>query len=123
MQDNKTMKTINITAHELQPQEEFIRHVVFMKDDEKVLAVFPFYHNISEKEYQMVVGNFFSNNTNNTPKKNDFCLIHESDFGWGWIHIKMITHLDVAEKNDYDQFSKILIANRVIKENFVLNEY
>lgn len=115
------MKPSDMKTQELQPQEEFLRQVIFMKDDEKILAVFPFYHNISDSEYEMVVGNFFSD-SDEMPNKHDFCLMHESEFGWGWIHNKMIAHLELAESEDYSDFRKRLVANKVIKDTFVLNE-
>jgi hypothetical protein len=120
MFDNN-MKSNNMRAHTPQPQEEFLRQVLFMKDEEKVLAVFPFYHNISDNEYEMVVGNFFTD-VSVAPPKHEFCLMHETEFGWGWIHNKMITHLEVAEEQDYADFKNLLVSNKVIKETFILNE-
>lgn len=111
----------NMKTHTVQPQEEFLRQVLFMKDDEKILAVFPFYHNISDTEYEMVVGNFFQD-ADVVPPKSEFCLMHESEFGWGWIHNKMITHLEIADQEDYDDFKNLLVSNKVIKETFILNE-
>lgn len=102
-----------------QPQEEFIRQVIFMKDEDRILAVFPFFHNISEREYEIVVGNFFNETP---PPKREFCLMHESDFGWGWIHNQMIQRLELAYENDYEDFKNMLISNRVIKDTFILNE-
>jgi len=104
-----------------QPQEEFLRQVIFLKDDDKVLAVFPFYHNISDTEYEMVLGNFFGN-VENAPAKHEFCLMHEAEFGWGWIHNGMIPHLQVAELDDYKDFMTLLISSKVIKDTFILNE-
>ncbi len=111
----------NMKAQTVQPQEEFLRQVLFMKDEEKILAVFPFYHNISDNEYEMVIGNFFQD-AEVIPPKNEFCLMHEAEFGWGWIHNKMITHLEVAEQDDYMDFKNLLVSNKVIKETFILNE-
>ena len=115
------MKSNNMKAHAQQPQDEFLRQVIFMKDEDKVLAVFPFYHNISDNEYEMVVGNFFTD-ASKVPPKHEFCLMHETEFGWGWIHNKMITHLEVAEEEDYNEFKNLLVSNKVIKETFILNE-
>lgn len=120
MHDNN-MKADNMKTQETHPQEEFLRQVLFMKDDEKVLAVFPFYHNISDNEYEMVVGNFFDED-NDVPPKHEFCLMHESEFGWGWIHNKMIGHLEVAYEDEYEDFRNALISNKVIKDTFILNE-
>lgn len=103
------------------PQEEFIRNVLFMKDDDKILAVFPFYHEISENEYDMVIENFYEN-FEASPPKNEFCLMNESEFGWGWINKKMITHLELATLEEYNDFRKLLVSSNVIKENFILNE-
>ena len=115
------MKPNNMKAHTQKPQDEFLRQVIFMKDEDKVLAVFPFYHNISDNEYEMVVGNFFTD-ASKVPPKHEFCLMHETEFGWGWIHNKMITHLEVAEEEDYNEFKNLLVSNKVIKETFILNE-
>ena len=120
MHDNN-MKSNNMKTQAQQPQDEFLRQVIFMKDEDKVLAVFPFYHNISDNEYEMVVGNFFTDSSK-APPKSEFCLMHETEFGWGWIHNKMITHLEVAEHGDYAEFKNLLVSNKVIKENFILNE-
>ena len=111
------MKTTDTTVL---PQEEFLRQVLFMKDEEKVLAVFPFYHNISEAEYHMVVDNFFADTTYDIPAKREFCLMHESEFGWGWIHNHMISHLELADEDDYDDFRDLLISKKVIKDIFIL---
>lgn len=103
-----------------QPHEEFLRQVLFMKDAQKVLAVFPFYHNINDLEYRTVIDHFFDET--DAPPKQEFCLIHESEFGWGWIHNSIIPQLNVAVEGEYEDFKKTLVANRVIKPNFVLNE-
>ncbi len=103
------------------PQEEFLRQVLFMKDDDKILAVFPFYHDISVIEYNTVIENFFFD-MDVIPQKNEFCLMHESNFGWGWIHNRMFTHLDVASKEDYVDFKNVLLKNKLIKDSFILNE-
>lgn len=113
----------NTTKHAvIQPQEEFLRQVLFMKDDDKLLAVFPFYHNISDKEYDMVVNNFFSDDELISPPKSEFCLMHEAEFGWGWIHKGMIEYLELAYEEEYGEFKDILISKKVIKETFILNE-
>lgn len=104
------------------PQEEFLRQVLFMKDDDKLLAVFPFYHNISDKEYELVVNNFYNDIEGGAPPKNEFCLMHEAEFGWGWIHNKMIEYLEIAEEEEYSDFRNLLITNKVIKHTFILNE-
>ena len=98
MYDNN-MKTNDLKL--VKPQEEFLRQVLFMKDDDKVLAVFPFYHEISDSEYENVVENFFDD-MENVPPKNEFCLMTESEFGWGWIHNRMIAHLEIAELDEYE---------------------
>ena len=100
MYDNN-MKTNDLKL--VKPQEEFLRQVLFMKDDDKVLAVFPFYHEISDSEYENVVENFFDD-MENVPPKNEFCLMTESEFGWGWIHNRMIAHLEIAELDEYEDF-------------------
>jgi|688.fasta_scaffold671941_2 hypothetical protein len=122
MKTNNT-NTNNTNTNNFQPQEEFLRQVIFMKDDEKVLAIFPFYHNISDQEYEMVVGNFFNGVEDDIdiPQKRDFCLMHESEFGWGWIHNKMVSHLEIADEDEYADFKKILITSKVIKPTFILN--
>ena len=117
MKQNDVKKTI------IQPQEEFLRLVLFMKDDKKILAIFPFYHNISDAEYDMLIENFFDDTDNvNMPPKNEFCLMHELEFGWGWIHNKMIYYLELAEINEYLDLKNTLITNKVIKKSFILNE-
>lgn len=103
------------------PQEEFIRNVLFMKDEDKILAVFPFYHEISETEYDMVIENFYES-FDSTPPKTEFCLMNESEFGWGWINKKMITALELATAEEYETFRNTLVGSNVIKENFILNE-
>lgn len=118
MYDNN-MKTNDVKT--VKPQEEFLRQVLFMKDEDKVLAVFPFYHEISDSEYDMVVENFFEE-SDNIPPKSEFCLMNEVEFGWGWIHNKMISHLEVAELEDYEDFRNKLVSSRVIKDTFILNE-
>src|SRR5574344_1388089 len=118
MYDNN-MKTNDLKL--VKPQEEFLRQVLFMKDDDKVLAVFPFYHEISDSEYENVVENFFDD-MENVPPKNEFCLMTESEFGWGWIHKRMIAHLEIAELDEYEDFKNKLISTRVIKDIFILNE-
>ena len=115
------MRKENLKSMEKQPHEEFIRQVVFMKDDEKILAVFPFYHNISDHEYEVVVGNFF-NDDNSIPEKRDFCLMYETNFGWGWIHNKIVPYLELANRKEYNDFRNMLVTNKVIKETFILNE-
>jgi hypothetical protein len=114
----KTMKETEIKNNTFQPQEEFIRQVLFMRDDEKVLAIFPFYHNISDREYSAVVKQFFEE----PPPKREFCLMHEEDFGWGWIHNTMLNHLTLASFDEYEDFRNMLVSNNVIKETFILNE-
>lgn len=121
MYDNN-MKPNEVKAVKHQPQEEFLRQVLFMKDDDKILAVFPFFHNISDNEYDMVIGNFFSDDNDDVPPKHEFCLMHEAEFGWGWIHNRMIEHLELAELEEYDEFRNLLVSNKVIKNNFILNE-
>lgn len=113
------MKETESKNNEFQPQEEFIRQVIFMKDAEKVLAVFPFFHNISDREYETVIKNFFDSDA---PPKREFCLMHEEDFGWGWIHNQMLNHLDLASEDEYIDFKNVLISNKVIRESFILNE-
>jgi len=120
MYDNN-MKSNYVNNTSIQPQEEFLRQVVFMKDEEKVLAVFPFYHNISDIEYEKVVSNFF-NDSEHIPPRQHFCLMHEAEFGWGWIYNKMICHLELAEKDLYEELKGILITTKVIKPAFILNE-
>ena len=46
----------------------------------------------------------------------------ESEFGWGWIHNRMIAHLEIAELDEYEDFKNKLISTRVIKDIFILNE-
>jgi len=105
------------------PQDEFMRHVLFLKDDDKVLAVFPFYHDISDTEYNSVIENFYDElGEDNVPPKNEFCLMNELEFGWGWIHNKMITHLDIADYDEYNELRNILVNTKVIRKSFVLNE-
>lgn len=106
----------------LKPQEEFLRQVVFLKDDEKILAVFPFYHEISDAEYDTLVDTFFEKFEEEPPPKQQFCLMNEETFGWGWVHNKMITHLEVAETEDYEEFRDKLLKANVIKDSFILNE-
>ena len=48
--------------------------------------------------------------------------MHESEFGWGWIHNHMISHLELADEDDYDDFRDLLISKKVIKDIFILNE-
>jgi hypothetical protein len=48
--------------------------------------------------------------------------MNEETFGWGWVHNKMITHLEVAEEEDYEEFRDKLLASNLIKESFILNE-
>lgn len=103
----------------IQPQEEFIRQVIFMKNEEKVLAIFPFFHDISDKDYLHVINTYFDEDP---PAKREFCLMHESEFGWGWIHNNLIYHLDVASEDEYEEFKFLLISNNVIKDTFILNE-
>jgi hypothetical protein len=116
----KTTMEKEIKNNGFQPQEEFIRQVIFMRDDEKVLAIFPFYHNISDREYEMVVKNFFDQDV---PLKRAFCLMHEEEFGWGWIHNEMMNHLSIATYDEYEDFQNMLVSSKVIKETFILNEH
>lgn len=103
--------------------EQFVRQVIFMKDDDKILAVFPFYHRISDEEYNNVSESFFETlDLDDVPDKNQFCLMYELEFGWGWIYNKMIPSLEVAEKDEYEEFKEILVKTRVINPAFVLNE-
>lgn len=106
----------------IKPQEEFLRQVVFLRDDEKILAVFPFYHEISDEEYNTLVDTFFEKFEENPPPKSQFCLMNEESFGWGWVHNKMITHLDVAELDEYEDFRDNLLNASIIKNSFILNE-
>ncbi len=108
-------------TNKIKPQEEFLRQLIFLKDDEKVLAVFPFYHEISDAEYHAVVENFYDEMDSVVPPKNEFCLMNEMEFGWGWIHNKMITYLEPAIEEEYFDFKKALVDSKVIKESFVLN--
>jgi len=105
--------------------EEFIRQVLFVKDDDKVLAVFPFYHEISDLEYNSLVESFYETSDEEDPKipkRHEFCLMNEEEFGWGWIHSKMIQYLDLAEFDEYDTFRNALVDSKVIKSTFILNE-
>ena len=111
--DSKTSK--------IKPQEEFLRQLIFLKDDDKVLAVFPFYHEISDAEYYTVIENFYEEAGTDVPPKNEFCLMNEMEFGWGWIHNRMITYLEPAVEEDYNEFKKILVDSKVVKESFILN--
>lgn len=104
------------------PQEEFLRQVLFLKDDDKILAVFPFYHEISDIEYDTLMESFFEKFEENPPPKSQFCLMNEETFGWGWVHNRMITHLDVAEECEYKDFRDKLLRANVIKKSFILNE-
>lgn len=119
MYENNMKTDSKVTT--LRPQEEFLRQVIFLKDEEKVLAVFPFYHDISTAEYNQVIDTFFDD-MDNIPPKNEFCLMNEQDFGWGWIHYKMVTYLEVAEQDDYAVFRDKLVASRIIKPYYILNE-
>ena len=112
----------NQKTNKLKPQEEFIRQLIFMQDDDKVLAIFPFYHYISDEEYEVVIENFYDDADATPPPKNEFCLMNESDFGWGWVHNKMITALTVSTIDEYEDFRDTLIDMKVIKKTFVLNE-
>lgn len=105
----------------IKPQEEFLRQVVFLKDDSKILAVFPFYHELSEAEYESVIEHLYEDTDAEIPPKNEFCLMNEMEFGWGWIHNKMITYLEPAIDEEYSEFRDNLIGTKVIKETFVLN--
>lgn len=112
---------MNQKTNKIKPQEEFLRQLIFLKDDEKVLAVFPFYHEISNAEYHAVVENFYEDTGIAVPPKNEFCLMNEMEFGWGWIHNKMITYLEPAVADDYADFKELLVSTKVVKESFVLN--
>jgi len=118
------MKDTNMeSSYVTKPQDEFVRQVLFLKDDDKILAVFPFYHNISDVEYNVVIENFYEDQVDDDiPSKNEFCLMYEIEFGWGWIHNRMITHLDVAKFEEYEDFRNILVDARIIRKIFVLNE-
>lgn len=119
------MYTNNMKSNDLKtvkPQEEFLRQVIFMKDDNKVLAVFPFYHEITSSEYDMLISSFYDDDEDEIPEKHEFCLMNEENFGWGWIHNKMINHLHVANESEYYNFKQDLVASKIIKEIFVLNE-
>ncbi len=119
------MKNTNETneTYSSKPQDEFIRQVLFLRDDDKILAVFPFYHEISDTEYNALLEGFYDELGNGTPPpKNEFCLINEQDFGWGWIHNKMVTYLEVAEYDEYDEFRNMLVDTKVIRKTFILNE-
>lgn len=117
MSSLKDGKSINIP----QPNETFLRQVLFMKDDDKIMAMFPFFHSISDKEYMILIDHFFSD-SDIPPVKTDFCLMHEASYGWGWIHNNMIDCLEVAKYQDYKEFKTLLIERRVIREEFILNE-
>ena len=117
----KSMNRSETKSSNFQPQEEFLRQVLFMRDDDKILAIFPFYHEISDAEYATVVGNFFDD-LSEAPPKNEFCLMHETEFGWGWIHNRMLDHLELAQEDEYHEFKNTLIFNNVIKNTFILNE-
>ena len=106
----------------LKPQEEFLRQVMFLKDGDKILAVFPFYHEISDSEYTILMDLFFEKFEEDPPPKHEFCLMYEDSFGWGWIHNKMITHLEVASEEEYKDFRDKLISANIIKKTFILNE-
>lgn len=108
-------------TNEIKPQEEFLRQLIFLKDDTKVLAVFPFYHEISDAEYHAVVENFYEDTGEEVPPKNEFCLMNEMEFGWGWIHNKMITYLEPAIEEDYEDFKELLVNTKVVKESYILN--
>lgn len=112
----------NINHNHLKPQEEFLRQVIFLRDDDKILAIFPFYHYISDKEYEDLIDAFFEKFEEDPPPKNEFCLMNEESFGWGWIHNRMITHLDVAVEEEYGEFKDKLLDSHLIKESFILNE-
>lgn len=108
-------------GNHLKPQEAFLRQVLFLKDDDRVLAVFPFYHDISDEEYKVVVENYYELDMA-LPPKSSFCLMFESEFGWGWIHSKMVPILDIAEIDDYKELKSDLIVTKILKNDFVLNE-
>ncbi len=116
--NNKEIKT-------MKPQEEFLRQVIFLKDANKVLAVFPFNHDIADDEYDQVVESFLDIDDADDyeiPEKHEFCLMHEEEFGWGWIHGTMVPHLELATKRDYHNLKTDLLNMRIIKEIFILNE-
>lgn len=101
--------------------DDFSRLVVFMRDDEKVLAIFPFDHSIDEQNYRKVIDAFYSGQSR-VPRKNEFCLMNESSFGFGWVHRDMVDNLEVANRDDYNEFLEALKGMKFINETHVLNE-
>ena len=104
-------------------REEFMRQVLFMKDEDKILAVFPFYHNVSDKEYKVLIDGYTDDTgDDNVPAKHEFCLMHEIDFGWGWIPKSLVGYMSVADYDEYESVRHTLVSSKVIHSNFILNE-
>lgn len=101
--------------------DDFARQVVFMRDNDKVLAIFPFDHSIDDPNYQKVIDAFFSGH-NEIPKKHEFCLMHEASFGFGWVHRDMISNLELTQREDYLEIFENLKKMKLINESHVLNE-
>jgi len=101
--------------------DDFLRQVVFMKDNEKVLAIFPFDHGIDDVNYQKVIEIFYNGDAK-IPRKNEFCLMNELSFGFGWIHRDMVANLEIAYRDDYLEFLESLKNMRFINDSHVLNE-
>ena len=110
-------------THQMTVQEEFKRQVIFLADSDKILAIFPFNHDITDQEYDMLLESYYDKTEDDyEPTKNDFCLMFELEFGWGWILKSMITDLEVAEIEDYLITAGSLIGTKIIKNSFILNE-
>ena len=100
---------------------DFERQVVFLRDNEKIVAIFPFDHGIDDPNYHKLIDALFSGQ-DRVPKKNEFCLMNESSFGFGWIHMDMVSHLEVAFRDDYNDFLEALKGVNYVNETHVLNE-
>jgi len=119
---NKEMKK----THETQQLSlEFARQILFLKDAETVIALFPFHHQLSDSDYQETLNNIEdveSYPEETLPTKHDYCLMFTTDLGWTWVDKRLIYNMDEAEEEEYLEMMNLLLNSNVIKKQFILNE-
>jgi hypothetical protein len=103
-------------------KEEFLRLVIFLKDRDKILAIFPFHHILNDEDFNELIENYGDEIDKENIKKNDFCLMYEKKFGWGWIYKEFVNLMEPAKKEEYIPMASYLIMGKLINANAILNE-
>jgi len=111
---NKQNET-TITANEY-----FKRDMIFLKDKELILSVFPFNHDIKDDEFEALLS-MYSLEEIDFLDKSDFCLMYEKEFGWGWILKDTILDLDIPSYNEYKNTADFLLKTQIINKSNILN--